>query len=377
LDMDRAGSVGGFREAMRPWHVPTFCLVIADGDGNIALQPSGRIPQRNRLERGYRRGWDPEDRWTGLMPFEMLPHAVNPDRGWLASANNRLADDSYPCLLFGCWSSGHRGRRIRAMFEEHNGAFTREDFGRMQRDAVSLRAVECLPRMLEVIGEPADARLAAAVTLLSSWDGTCEPDQVGPTLFNVFYRTWCRAITDARFDAATAELLAKGVEPIAGRLLADDPDGWFPDDATRRKAINSAFAEAVESLADRFGPDPAEWTWGRLHRMPLKHVLSGRGDLAELLDHGGAGVRGDMMTVGNTGAGPDWEAASGGGYRHLADFADDPPGLWTVDGQGQSGQPGSPHYADQYDDWLNGDYRFLPLGSDGDGVLTTELVPES
>ena len=34
--------------------------------------------------------------------------------------------------------------------------------------------------------------------------------------------------------------------------------------------------------------------------------------LAELLDHGGVGVRGDMLTVGNTGLGPDWRSASAG-----------------------------------------------------------------
>ena len=80
------------------------------------------------------------------------------------------------------------------------------------------------------------------------------------------------------------------------------------------------------------------------------------------------------MTVGNTGLGPDWEAASGAGYRHLVDLAEDPPGLWTVDGQGQSGHPGSPHYRDQYEDWIAGRYRFLPLGDDVSGVVQ-ELVP--
>ena len=107
------------------------------------------------------------------------------------------------------------------------------------------------------------------------------------------------------------------------------------------------------------GEDIENWTWGRLHLMPLRHVLSGRGSLSELLDHGGAGVRGDMLTVGNTGLGPDWEAASGAGYRHVVDLADDPPGLWTIDGQGQSGHPGSPHFADQTPIW--GEDELVPM----------------
>lgn len=68
------------------------------------------------------------------------------------------------------------------------------------------------------------------------------------------------------------------------------------------------------------------------------------------------------MTVGNTGLGPNFEAASGAGYRQVADMAEDPPGLWTVDGQGQSGHPASAHYRDQYEDWLAGRLHFLPIG---------------
>lgn len=374
LDMDRATSVAGFRDALRPWHVPTFCLAIADRQGQIALQTTGRVPYRQALNRGYRRGWDPQDQWTGLIPYEALPHAVDPERGWLGSANHRLTDDSFPYRLFGCWSSGHRGRRIRQMFEAHEGAIDRDEFGRMQLDAVSGRAQDCLPPLVELLADVSEARLSEAVDLLGQWDGDCLPDEVGPTVFNVFYRCWSRRVAEARFEPDAVELMAKGVEPVAGRLLAADPHGWFASEQQRKEQAVAALQEAVEFLGERLGDEMADWTWGRLHLMPLRHVLSTRGDLSELLDHGGAGVRGDMMTVGNTGLGPDWEAASGAGYRHLVDLAEDPPGLWTVDGQGQSGHPGSPHYRDQYEDWIAGRYRFLPLGDDVSGVVQ-ELVP--
>jgi penicillin amidase len=103
------------------------------------------------------------------------------------------------------------------------------------------------------------------------------------------------------------------------------------------------------------------WTWGKLHILPLKHVLSSRGDLGKLLDHGGVPVRGDKTTVCNTGQGTNWEAGAGAGYRLIAELDNNPPGLWAVDAQSQSGHPGSPHYSDQLDDWLAGRYHFLPL----------------
>ncbi len=377
LGMDRAGSVEEFRRSLHPWHVPTFVLAVGDTDGHIAMQTSGRIPYRNALCRGYRRGWDPEDAWVGLIPIEAMPHAVDPERGWLASANHRITDDGYPYRLFGCWSSGQRGRRIREMFESHPGPVDRDEFARMQLDAVSGRAVECLPPLVAVLGDSPDPAITRAAEILANWNGDCLPEEVGPTLFNVFYRAWCRRVAEARFEAQEVELMAKGVEPVAGRLLEDDPHGWFAEDSQRRAEVVAAMGETLEMLAGRLGEGIDGWTWGRLHLMPLKHVLSGRGSLAELLDHGGAGVRGDMLTVGNTGLGPDWEAASGAGYRHVVDLADDPPGLWTVDGQGQSGHPGSPHYSDQYDDWLAGRLKFVPIGPEIEGTTVQQLLPEN
>ena len=77
------------------------------------MQSAGRIPLRKTSERGYRSGSDPQQQWIGLVPFEGMPHAVDPPRGWLATANNRLAADDYPYSLAGTWASGHRAARIR------------------------------------------------------------------------------------------------------------------------------------------------------------------------------------------------------------------------------------------------------------------------
>ncbi len=51
----------------------------------------------------------------------------------------------------------------------------------------------------------------------------------------------------------------------------------------------------------------------------------------------------------------------GAGFRMLCDLGESPAGLWMVDAQSQSGHCGSPHYRDQFQDWLYGNYHFLPL----------------
>jgi penicillin amidase len=359
LNMDRAANVAEFREALRPWHVPTFNLVIADVEGHIAVQCAGRIPQRKDFERGYRAGWDAAQQWTGLLPFEAMPHAVDPPRSWLASANNRLAADDYPFPLYGTWTSGHRAVRIRQMIEARlDRGFTVDDFRAMHHDTVSLRGVTCLPAMLAALSELSEPPVQAALSHLRGWDGRTEADSVATTLFNVFFSNWSKAVADVRFSGVTAELLAKQAEGMACRLLAADPLGWFPA-GQRLPTLHRVFQQTLNDLTDRFGHDMAAWQWGRLHQLPLKHVLSSRGELGQLLNHGGGPVKGDMITVCNTGSGPDWQATSGAGYRLIADLST--RCLLAVDAQSQSGQPGSPHYSDQFAAWHSGDYHVLPL----------------
>lgn len=359
LGMGKAKNVAEFREAVRPWHVPTFSLVVADDQGNIAFQSAGRIPLRNHLERGYRQGWNPADQWQGLIPFEEMPHLINPDRGWIATANNRVAPDDFPHLLFGCWSSGYRALRIRQMIEAQ-AKHSAEDMGRMHQDAKSLRAEQCVPSLVQTLKLSDAPRILEAANLLEQWDYHILADSVPATLFNVFYANWCKVVAAERFDRECVELMTQGVQSCAGRLLASDPAGWFLQE-NREARIVETFATTLDELASKLGPDMQNWQWGHLHRLPLKHVLSSRGDLGELLNHGGAPVRGDMMTVCNTGSGPDFSATSGAGYRLIADFANDRPVLLAIDGQSQSGHPGSPHYSDQFADWEHGRYHKVPL----------------
>src|SRR5262249_35037059 len=150
---------------------------------------------------------------------------------------------------------------------------------------------------------------------------------------------------------------------------------WFQKE-TVTEAINKVFSETLDWLTEKLGPDMLNWGWGRLHVLHLKHILSNRGDLAQLLDRGRLPVKGDGLTVCNTGADPTFIAVMGAGYRLIADLNDPDGGLWAVDAGSESGHPGSPHYDDQIKPWITGKYHYMPLtGSSAgksDNVLTLE-----
>ncbi|MEX1230008.1 MAG: penicillin acylase family protein [Planctomycetaceae bacterium] len=361
LSMNRAKNVAELQAAMQPWFVPTFCLVLADVDGHIGFRTSGRLPLRKLESRGFRPGWDPEHQWTGFIPFEEMPSVIDPPRGWMGSANNRLAPPDFPYPLFGRWVSGYRMKRIRQMIEARDKS-SRDDIRDMQQDAVSLRAVERLPALLKVLGASIDPFVMQIADLLDGWNGSCEPHSVAAAAFNVFVIQWAKLVAGERLDAAPASLVVAGIEPLSMNLLESDPAGWFAKgDADRIEKIHQAATATFADLAKRLGNEPRQWTWGRLHTMSMKHVLSPIGDLGQLLDQSRDAVRGDMSTVCNTGRSPDYQAMTGAGYRLIADMQTSPPVLHHVDAQSNSGNPGSAHYRDQYDAWVSGEYYAVTL----------------
>ncbi|MBM3934964.1 MAG: penicillin acylase family protein [SAR202 cluster bacterium] len=359
LAFNQSKTASEARGTLKGWFVPTLSFVFADREGHIGYKCSGRLPIRDGWDRAFRPGWDPAHQWKGVTPFERMPELSDPTNGWIRTANNRTAPEDFPYPLGGTWSSGHRAMRIRQMLEEQE-KFTREDFARMQRDVLSIRAVECVPGIVRLLEHHPDPKIKAAVKCLKSWDSRMEPDRVAASIFDIFFQKWCEAIAAERFTPDSVMVMAGAAGGIAVELLAGDKLGWF----SKRKyedAVSGSMLEAIAFLEGKFGKDMDNWNWGNLHRLKLAHLLSGRGSLGELLDRGGDPCHGNGTTVCNTGFDPNYMAALGANYRINADLAEDPPGLWSADSSGTSGNPGSKNYCDQSQTWLSGKHKYIPI----------------
>ncbi|MCP5154817.1 MAG: penicillin acylase family protein [Ectothiorhodospiraceae bacterium] len=376
LDLDRAQSVEAVRESLRPWRVPTFSLVFADVDGRIGYQAAGAIPLRARPMRGYRPGWDPAHQWQGVIALDEMPHLLDPPRGWIATANNRPAPDDFHRPLSGTWSCGYRARRIRQMLDGTRD-ISPDDAAAMQLDALSLRAQACVGPLVLALETAADPALDDIVRRLRVWDHVMATESDAAAIFEVFFARWSARVAAERLPPALAALLGPAAAGLASSLLASDPAGWFAGEA-RKRAIVQVMRDTIDELTRKLGPDPERWSWGALHRINLRHVLSARGDLGLLLDRGGVPVKGNGVTVCNTGFDPNWGAPMGANYRLVADLATDPPVLRAVDAQGVSGHPGSEHYGDQLAEWLAGRHHVIVLGPSAeaeDVAARLRLVP--
>ncbi|MFO1095262.1 MAG: penicillin acylase family protein [Planctomycetaceae bacterium] len=371
LRMNRAQTVAEQHAAVRGWLVPAFCLVFGDVDGHIGYRATGELPRRGNVERGFREGWNPAQQWQGRIPFSEMPHVTDPARGFMVTANNRVAAGDFPYPLSGTWGSGHRAQRIREVLEAKSQQSV-PDCMRLHQDQLSMRAVDCTPHLVRELSGVSDSPLKVARDLLSAWDGVMSPDLAAPAIFFVFFNKWSRRVAEERLPAAAAELSAPAIGGLATQLLSGDDAGWFR--TPRTAAIVDSLRATLDWLSDRLGPDMSQWTWGRIHVFTQRHFLSGVGELGQLLDRTGGGVGGDGFTVCNTGTEDSGIAAIGAGYRMVADLSDAQGTLFAVDAGSESGNPGSPHSADQLPDWLNGRYHKLQLTDEVPGRTSRLLL---
>ena len=87
LDEFEAAMEGELTEEMKGWGAPPENQVAADTDGNIGWFPGGRTPVRPNWDGLLPVPGDGSYEWDGYLHQSNLPREINPDRGWVATAN--------------------------------------------------------------------------------------------------------------------------------------------------------------------------------------------------------------------------------------------------------------------------------------------------
>ncbi len=371
ITLSRAHDWAAFRAALRDWSIAVFNFVYADRSGRIGYQMAGRIPMRGRIVPGFRDASEPADIWRGYLAFDDLPRSADPPRGYVASANQRIVPPDDPRGIYGAYSQGHRGVRI----DQALGGTTRLDRDanvRFQNDVKNCRAERLVAPILRHLGDDAAAAPLAAV--LRGWDFGYTLDSPAPTAFETFMALWQRRVLARHLPARLIDL-AMQQTGLAAALLAGEVPGYFEHGTS--EAARATAAEAVAALRARLGPDAADWRWERVHLAHWRHPLSAPANAAAF-DIGPAPVDGGSHTVRNAGGElPPHTASSGAEYRIVVDFTA-PDRFLAVQNIGNSGIPGSPHYADQFQAWLDGTYHVVhldPAAVAAEAESTTHINP--
>ncbi|MGE5216065.1 MAG: penicillin acylase family protein [Chloroflexota bacterium] len=364
-NLNRARNWQEFRESLRNHAVPTLNFIYADTTGNIGYTLAGKIPRRAETPTLLPlAGWDEKNDWRGYIPLDELPHLYNPPQGIIATANNRVADKSYPYYLSHFFEPPHRARRIQDLLSQRE-KFSRADMAALQLDDVSLHARELVAALKTDLVQISDLDeiLKTAVERLLSWDGSCAASSVEAAIFHVFHHRLLNNLLSpdlgAELFAAYVEILNQCIVPT-DRILGDPGSPWFAG-RSRAELVAVSLRQACAELAESLGTNVEKWRWGEIHRLHMNHSLGRIPILKSLLGIGPLPTGGDGMSI-NMGfyrhSNPYMQTV-GASLRFIADLAG-PHGSEFVLPSGQSGHPSSPHYADQTGPWLNGERISMP-----------------
>ena len=387
LAMNAAGSVQAFIAAASGWVAPMQNMAVADDAGHIAQISPGRVPLRkpeNDLSGlAPAPGWDARYDWDGFLPVQVLPQLIDPDKGYIANANQKITPPGYPHFITHHWALPFRHQRIEQLIDA-SPKHSLDDLRRMHGDVKSLAVVRLLPRLLTARSPHPLA--AAALQQLAGFDGTMAADKAAPLIYWAWHRHLSEQVLADELGAPLYDRLLgqRGYFDALEGVLARD-DAWWCDDKTTPAVetcalqINRAFGAALTELQALQGADVAAWQWGRAHQARAEHRPFSKVKLLARWFEVRAPVGGDSYTVnvGRVSLKPDMATGElyldehGPSLRGRYDLADRRQSR-VIHSTGQSGIPWSPLYKSFTPRWAAvGD---VPLWPPAGEVMQTLVV---
>lgn len=361
-----------FTGALRAYRGPSQNFVYGDSGGNIGYWCVARVPIRGKQSSLLPLpGWEKSSEWQGFVPFDQLPHLFNPPDGFVASANNKVVDDTYPYHISDLWEPPSRIERLRDVLGKQE-AFSVEDFQRLQNDKFSLAAKEMLPFILAACEDNTLGidEERAVFEYLHNWNFVFAKEDIATMIYQQFFIHLLKNIyNDEMGDDLYHDWLVVANIPmrVTTKLIEEGTSSWFDDVATdsienRDQIIRKSMVDAISSLQKTLGPDIKRWRWGDVHTVTLRHPFGLRKPLDRIFDLGPYPYDGASTTLmsGEYSYDEPFAAVIGASFRFVVDFGQ-PHEMRSILSSGQSGQAFHYHFSDQTPLWLHGAYRTLRL----------------
>ncbi len=339
-----------FRESMKRVWGPGQNAVYADVEGNIGYVMAARVPIRKKGHGEVPVPGDTDDyEWTGYIPFDQLPQALNPASGLIATANARVVGPDYKPYLTDRWGDPYRTARIYDLLHDRHD-LRPEDMLKVQTDTYSYPHVFLADQLLAAAKtvSPHDPRAKKLIDGLKDWNGIADADSPEVSFLHAARRAAIDLLLEP-FLGKDTNLYGWRSMTFLQKILTGRPAKWLPSAYKNYDELLVAAADrAVDSLANQSKSQRVEdWAWRRFNTLDMFHPLGHEGLLKRFLsitDKPQSGTEYSVRAARKT---------HGPAMRFVAN-----PGNWNESilliTAGQSGQPGSSHYSDQFSFWYEG-----------------------
>jgi penicillin amidase len=266
--------------------------LLADTEGNIGYQQSGRLPLRQHSGLHPVPGWDESYDWRGFASADQLGRILNPPAGYIATANDDRNQAGKP-LSINLPMGSYRFDRISAVLETKDDLRV-PDMQALQRDLYSMQAERFMKLFRPLIPE------GPTGDLLKTWDYHYDRESRAASLFEEIYHELLSAVfANGLFGTRAWRVITAETAIIVDfyqcfdTVLLEGDAGFFGE--AGRAGI---FRDVIGRVLGRYPSVEAVPTWGSQRGVMMTHLLFD-GSLPRFLgfDYGPIVLEGNRATV--------------------------------------------------------------------------------
>lgn len=357
--LNHANNYEEYVEAIKHIECPPQNFVFASKSGDIAIWQQGTFPARwNRQGLYIMPGYDSSYQWQGFIPQEENPHALNPEQGFLQSANQYPVDASYPYFIPGNYDL-YRGITIHNRLAGREG-LTVDDMKNLQTDNYNSFAATIRPLLLRHLQTSSLNNDASRyVQIVSEWNLRNDIQEKGPVVFNL----WLDSLESLIWNDELAALKKANIMPyertLAEALLRDTSFSYIDDISTKEKEnLTTLVTEAFRGIIPKLDSlsNVGKLEWGAYKNTTVYHILK---KSMMPFSREGLQIGGGQHIVNAT------QHSHGASWRMVVEMGPETQAFVVYPG-GQSGNPGSKYYDQFINTWAAGDYYRVWVYKKGD-----------
>jgi len=277
-----------------------FLFGLANGD--IGYASGGRYVKRTHYDNEpfFKNGSLAEDDWFEMVPPNEMPAIINPSKGYIIHANNKIAGNNLKHGMgVGMFSQARafRAAQIIEKWKKEGHKITLEDARDIQLDVVDpyleplieglLRLVEKYSNVFKDVNKQAVNEM---IGLMRNWNATFEKESRPALIYSVWELLYLNKLMpkfthldpherlqflagyfSEQFQFAQWRSWIQNETHINDPLLCQDENNTYPEPACIYHLVQ-ALAETPKYIEKEIGVDRNQWKWGTLHQAEFPHL---------------------------------------------------------------------------------------------------------
>jgi penicillin amidase len=342
LGLNKAKNHQDYLQALESFYCPGQNFIYADVSGNVAIKQQGLFPKTPvDKDKFVLKGHSSLQMMDQFIPINENPYVLNPERGFVSSANQHPTDNNYPYYYSSGDFEAYRNRRVNEVLASKT-KHSIQDMKNLQGDNLGLMAKEFLPVFLQMLS-PSNLQ-NPTIKELETWDFFYNEDSKMATFFDIWMKNFEEMVWDELKSEKVVYDFPKSI--VLYHILKSEPQFVFFDNKstsaieTAQDIVNQSFEKSVQDYQKN------KQAWWEYKDTEIPH-------LAKIPAFG----RYHVPTGGNkhivNATWKDWAPS----WRMIVEMKPNRPEAWVCFPGGQSGSPASKFYDNQINSWAKIGYR--------------------